>query len=487
MTWWPFHRQSEKPPADPEKWTLRRFEGAETNRTNQNNWRGAHDQSINQDIGFGLETLRARCHYESENNPVIKGMINTYCNHLIGPVGPALQVQSADIAYNAMLENAFRIFAEFADIRGTSLAEIIRVWVRNLFLDGEFLALETSNDLTDSPIRFCLQTIAPRRLNNLFVNYPIDGTQIFMGVEADAAGRVKQYHILDEKIVSGVMVTGFQTITIPASAAHHCFVREEPDQLRGVPWLASALPVIADMRAYDRAVLKAAHNAAKFASIMQTSNPNIEHEEIPGGAAMDIKEDAIQAIPPGWSLQQMTPQQPMTEYPAYRAERHRDIGRVVSMPLMILDLNSANHSYSGGRIDMQVYGSELEDKEGWLERVILNKLVWRVEQEARLSVGLGARPADARLSWTWNQLPHVDPLKEAMGERVELENGTLPFSVACARKGLDPEKVIEMRKADNEKLAAAGLPPVLVAATATVASIAAADQSGGDNPNAKSA
>jgi len=74
---------------------------------------------------------------------------------------------------------------------------------------------------------------------------------------------------------------------------------------------------------------------------------------------------------------------------------------------------------------------------------------------------LAKPPQTVRYDWTgWSRPPHVDPAKEANAERTRLENGTLAYAEALAAHGLDEDQVIASRARTNEKLAAAGLPPL---------------------------
>jgi capsid protein len=73
---------------------------------------------------------------------------------------------------------------------------------------------------------------------------------------------------------------------------------------------------------------------------------------------------------------------------------------------------------------------------------------------------LPTRPEEVQYLWIWPARPHVDPVKEANGEQIELANGTLTYSDALARKGKDLDSTIEQRAREKEMLEEAGLPPL---------------------------
>ena len=86
----------------------RYWESAETTRLNSGHWAMAEDESINTWLVNHLPTLRMRSIYESRQNPVLAGMINTHGDDLWGQDGPMLQVQSDDQEYNDALEQVWR-------------------------------------------------------------------------------------------------------------------------------------------------------------------------------------------------------------------------------------------------------------------------------------------------------------------------------------------------------------------------------------------
>lgn len=463
-----------KPAADGQRWVMGRFgeqergwDSAKTTRNNKYHWSMATDQSINRDLYSDLETLRARCHHEIKQNPFVEGMIRTYCHEVVGGTGPTLQVASSSKRYSAGMERAWDEFWRMPDVNGqVSGNQMLELFIRGLWPDGEYLALIT-NDAHgggSDMIRLRLQPFAPRRLN-----YIGGKTNVFMGIELSKTGRPIRYYVSDESIDGSS--AKHTTNEYPAEKIIHGFEIEEPGQVRGVPKLASALQHIADLRAYDREVLRAAHFAASQTGVLQApNNPDLPAIQLPAGGKMEIESDSLNVVPPGWQMGQMVSQQPMSNYIDYRIERMRDIGRAAGMPLMMIRLDSAKHNYSSARMDSQSFNREIADLQMQINETLLSRLFWEVEREARLNpkLNLPSRPDNVRLNWTWPPRPHVDPSKEAAAERVALENGTETYQRVLARRGLDMETVIEQRKAANEALIAAGLPPMPVADSSIV-------------------
>jgi lambda family phage portal protein len=457
-------------------WTLRRWEAADTNRLNKAQWQNAHGQTINVDLLNHLEPLRARAALEVSRNPTLEGVINTFCTDVVGRNGPTLQVQSDDPAYNAALEQVWKDWFCEPDLRRIQGGvDILRSCVRGLWINGEFLlqkvtATAAATAAAPSPIAMRLKSIHPRRLATA-PELAGDASMV-MGVRQTFDGEPLEYSIGQPIPFGAFLIYTGKFSQVPARDVIHRFMVIEEDQARGVPWLATPLQAVADLRDYDAQVLDAARQAADQAVYWYTDHPDANYIEV--NETTDIERRTQTTGPPGWKPAMLNPTQPATNYIAYRSERQSEMGRPVGMPLMMIRLDSSGHNYSSARFDGQIYLRGLEALEGWLERRTLNGLVRDVEAEARLyaamnprwmyAAALRRRPARVDLAWTWPKPPHVDPTKEGTAERIGLENGTLPYSDALAARGSDLETVIAKRKRENQMLADAGLPPLPTAA-----------------------
>lgn len=443
-------------------WTLRRWEAAQTNRLNAAHWETAMGQSINADLTGSLETLRARCQFEAANNPMVAGVINTHAVDVVGRIGPTLQVHSDNEAYNDALEAAWKTWfhAPTTNPRITG-PELLRLWVRGLWINGEFLAQQVTKRRDGQAVTLRLKTIHPRRLAT--PPAMAGAADVVLGVRVSQDGEPSAYYISNPKRFGAHALDLGNYEPIPADLVCHGFAIEEEDQVRGVPWLAPCLQAVADLRDYDDQVLDAARAAADQATLLFTTHPDAEY--IPVNESTTVERRTISTLPPGWQMAQMTPQQPSTRYVEYREERHRDIGRPVSMPLMIVRQDSSDHNYSSARFDAQGYHRGIGCLQTWISEAHLTPLVDAVAVESRFDRRTPRRPDRVEYVWTWPAVPHVDPLKERAAERIGLENGTLTYTAAVAAHGDSVENVIATRQRDAQALADAGLPPVPVAAT----------------------
>ena len=438
----------------------RHWEAAESTRLNSAHWLYAQDKPINLWLAEHLVTLRARAIYESRQNGIIAGMICTHADDIVGPDGPTLQVQSDDENYDRALERLWRDWFSAPTMRpNVSGAAMLKLWIRGLWRSGEFLARIATDPSADGPVAMRVWPVHPRRLAT-----PVDLTgdpNVVMGIRFDAFGRPASYHIQDAAM-NGQAVTTLTSQPWPADLILHEFIVDEEDQARGIPWETPALNPAAEMRDYDDQVQDAARQQADQCGLLYADNPDAPVWTTPESTTVERR--TIRMVPPGWKPWQYQATAPPVTYESYRQERHREIGRPTSMPLMLVRLDASGHNYSSARIDLQGYAIAVQGIQTWLSgsdrsRGVLGRLADEIAIEARFTIlALRRRPSQIKYRWTWPRRPHVDPTKEAMGEAIGLKNMTLTLSDAVTARGRDLETHIAAMKRELELLKEAGLP-----------------------------
>lgn len=430
----------------------RRWASGKTNRLTAAHWAEAQGQTLNQDLMRYLPTVRARCEFEASRNPLVQGVINTYVEDLIGADYPTLQVQSSSKRWNQKLEEAWADWWEAPEITGRlSGADLLKQWGSLLWTNGECLAVIVNDTRVRDGIQMRLMSVAPRRLDSTTAGG--FGRKVAMGIEIDDWGRPIRYFIVDETL-PGEFSGRLTPVEYAADWVIHEFAQMEPGQLRGVPWLAACLQSIADLGDFDDQVLDAARAAAQNAQFAFTRHPDATYIEVDD--TVEIHRNSLTHLPPGWELAQMAPAHPSNNYVEFRAEREREIGRPVGMPLMMIRLDSSQHNYSSARFDAQVYQRCMRGVQGWLGRRVMTRLVRLVAREMSLLSGL-KEPERWKPIWTWPVPPHVDPTKEADAEAKRFENGTLTVTDALASQGKSLEEHLEAIAKEKALFEAAGL------------------------------
>lgn len=458
--------------ADDLKWVMdnRNWEAADTTEENKHQWLRADGRSINEILIDSLQDIAARSILEARRNPTVEGVIKSHACDVVGDEGPGLQMRTADDAWNREAESIWNEIASQIDGSGKlSLGEWLRQDMYQSWVTGDMICQIVEDNQAETVVKTRIHPINAMRLRS--PNGISTKKNLLLGIERNNLNRPIRYHFLDEVRAE----TGFiswVTTPIPARDILHFFEELEPGQVRGFPRLASCLQVISDLREYDNAVLDAAKVQAMMAVVMSTMNPNAEPDEDPGD--LRLKRMGITRAPVGWNLQALQTSHPNAQNTDFRKERSRDLGRGAGMPLMQIRLDSSGHNYSSARFDAQTYQKANRVIQGSLGRHRVFPVVRLVLTEAMQRGILRPRVFQRNeVFFRWPQPPHVDPVKEAMAERIRLENKTLSPQDACSSYNLDFDQVARDWAQANRILEANGLPPLLGGIPTNLAELAA--------------
>jgi capsid protein len=444
--------------AAPERKTKRHWEGAQTDRLNQAHWQNASDNT-GLDLAIDLPELHRRVRYESINNPILDSAIETQQTNVVSARGPALQVLTEDNGFNDEVEALVAQWAHGCEFQDRlSLVDLLDGWVSQWMIYGEIFAREI---IGDSVANYSILDLGPESLDTT-----LHSLNVHSGVETDGLGRVIHYHTYDPG-------NPMAKQRLPAELCLHYYRRKFAFQRRGYPGFASVLQPAADLRDYDDQVQDAARAAADHAVFFYTDHPDAEYME-PRDKNLPVRRRVQKYIAPGWKPGSVAANQPAATYKDFRKEKQTDIGNVLEMPWMILRKDASNHNMSSARFDGSRYAKAVERIQAKLERRFLTPMIRRLVRIAQYTKVLGPTPRQTRfeklafefpnivlpLSWTWPKPPPVDNLKDAMAERIKLENGTLALSEAIVADGRRPDETLRIRSKDNQALQKAGLPVV---------------------------
>jgi len=286
---------------------------------------------------------------------------------------------------------------------------------------------------------------------------------VALGVRRDDNRNPVSYYISEPYIFGPFEVYTGEFYTVRYEDFIHGYEMTEEDQVRGVPWLASSLNTVGQLRDWDQSMLDAAEAMSKTGVLWQLRDPGTNPVVIaPSSTPMERGQHTFG--PGGYEAQQLTPTQPSSDQQSWRSEKKAEIGRGRCIPLMLINLDSSKHNYSSARFDNQPYWRSVAGVQGWLGRIGLDRIEATVMREAELAGELEEAPDDLAVAWGWIKPPHVDPTKESEAEAAYIENRTMPWSDAVIAHGEDPERVLATLQRDNERMKAAGLPPLPTAA-----------------------
>jgi lambda family phage portal protein len=446
------------------------YDAAQTTNRNENLWATVSGRSADAEASPAIRALiRNRCRFEARNNSYCRGMIDTKANDVVGR-GPRLQMLTPDAAYDAAIEE---LFDEWA--REINLGLKLRLAVAGRIDSGEGILLFVSNPALKHPVKLDVKLIECDRLraaDGKFTSVTYED-----GVTYDELGNPVSYDVLTYHpgATSG-QPAGVTSKPVTAADVIHLFKRTRPEQRRGVPEIAPALPLFGQLRRYTLATLSAAETAANIAMALVSKSADIEPVNVDPLDTIDLEMGSVTTMPPGWDITQPESKQPSTQYAEFKRELLNEIARCLGMPLNIALANSSGYNYASGRLDHQMYFKEIQTFQDDLGREAVTPIFVRwLEEYSRLrgavvrrgeDTGGWVSPALQRVhglspallgrrftaephQWHWDGTEHVDPTKEATAQEMGLRNLTTTLAREYARLGLDWED--ELRQIARER------------------------------------
>ena len=427
-----------------------RFDAAQITRDNSKHWASADHLSADEEARPEVRrTLRMRSRYEVANNSYAKGLVQMLANDCIG-TGPRLQMLSVDEEFNDGVE---REFARWAD--ATRLPGKLRTMRMARCQDGEAFAVLATNPKIRHSVKLDLMVLEADRISG-DLRWLEDDASVD-GITFDEWGNPTDYRVLKYHPGDVRYMSGDEAIHVSAEYMLHIFRQDRPGLHRGIPELTAALPLFAQLRRYNLAVLSAAEAAADFAAILYTdAPPNGESDEVEPMDSIPLERNMMLTVPAGWKMGQLDPKQPAANHAEFVKIILSEIARCVCSTYGTLAGDFSGHNYASGRLDNQIYHkSILVDRSFW-ESEVLNRIfeVWFREYSlSRMHV-----IADERHTWFWDGFPHVDPGKEASAQEKRLANNTTTLAAECAKDGRDYMSVLRQRAKEIKLMRELGIP-----------------------------
>ena len=427
-----------------------RFDAAQTTTDNHRHWAAADHLSADMEASPDVRrTLRMRSRYEISNNSYAKGLVQMLANDTIG-TGPRLQMLSGDEKFNDEVENAFSKWAD-----AVHLPAKLRTMRMARCQDGEAFAVMATNPKVRHEVKLDLMLVEADRVSGDLKW--IEDDRSVDGVNFDQWGNPVSYRVLKYHPGDIRYMPGDEAVLVPAEYMIHIFRQDRPGLHRGVPELTAALPLFAQLRRYNLAVLSAAEAAADFAAILYTdAPPNGESDEVEPMDSIPLERNMMLTVPAGWKMGQLDPKQPAANHSEFVKIILSEIARCAVTTYGTLAGDFSGHNYASGRLDNQIYHkSILVDRSFW-ESEVLNRIFEVWFREYLLTT---MQPfATERHTWFWDGFPHVDPSKEASAQEKRLSNNTTTLAAECAKDGRDYMSVLHQRAKELKLMKELGIP-----------------------------
>ncbi len=436
----------------PQRAVRARFDAAQTTRDNARHWAAADFLSADMESSPEVRrTLRMRSRYEIANNSYAKGLVQMLANDSVG-TGPRLQVLSEDEPFNDELETEFAQWAESA-----RLAPKLRLMRIARCQDGESFAVMATNPGIRHDVKLDVQVIEADRVAGE-LRWLEDEASVD-GVTYDQWGNPADYRVLRYHPGDVQFAPGREAVHIPAEYMLHIFRPDRPGQHRGIPELTAALPLFAQLRRYNLAVLSAAEAAADFAAILYTdAPPDGETQDVEPMDAISLERNMLLTVPAGWKMGQLDSKQPSASHAEFVKIILSEIARCAVATYGTVAGDFSGHNYASGRLDNQLYHkSILVDRSLW-ETEVLNRIFGLWFREYALAAGRIRERRIPRHAWFWDGFAHVDPTKEATAQQIRLENHTTTLAAECAKDGRDYLSVLRQRAKEIRLMKELGIP-----------------------------
>lgn len=426
-----------------------RFVQASPNRLTKDRFSVLGTQSINTDLHAHLKTLMGRCALESAINPDFEGIVKTYCTHVVGKLGPTLQVTSASKGFNNTVEGAWNQVFKMPDPAGRmSGVQSLRLNVRMLLLAGSFLNVY-GVCRRPGPVSFGWKSIHPRRL----VNPPERSGDplVNFGIRTSEEGQPLEYFIEDPSYLLGGMPGGLRTRAFPAEVVQHGFAFVEPEQITGFPWMTPSLDTASMLRELDEDVAQAYRDQVNHSFGLEASRPElmIDPDPLPSDG-YTVEKGQATAAPMGWAWKHFPSTQPSAQHRDFRHGLVGKMARPIHMPLIIAILSAVDSNFAAAQFEGTIYADGVGETQSLLDQAALMPAVEEVITELVLS-GAVARPRGGyQLAFSWPKPPHANIEKFVKALRTLIEDRVISRSMAISMMGFDPEEVYRSCERDNE-------------------------------------
>jgi lambda family phage portal protein len=442
----------------------RRFEAAQFNRLTYSWMQSA--KSINTELRGDLDALRRRSRELSKNEPMAKKFLSLVGSNVIGPNGFKLQAralfgQEADTYANQAIEDAWQRWGAVGvcDVSGRmTFTDMLRNIARGTARDGEALVRELQG--YNNGFGYALQILDIERLDTTFNRESANGQNaVIMGVEINSYGRPLAFHLASAQ--HGRDPTGRNLQRIPADEIIHVFLTDDPEQVRGVPWMHASMMRMHHLKGYEEAAIIAARiGASKMGFFTQAEGTQQQDLAAAIGDGVDSEgipfTEAVPGefgqLPIGVDFKAFDPDYPHDQYPEFTKAAKRDIGSGFDVAYHSLanDLEGVNFS--------SIRSGTLEERDNWmiiqnwLKGALLERIYPRWLDNALLSGAIVLQNGSPLPASKYQKfLPHeflgrrwswVDPYKDMQTNVLALNNVLdSPYNIA-AQQGLDIEEVI---------------------------------------------
>tara|TARA_R100000734_G_C3319286_1_gene114979 strand:+ start:4943 stop:6430 length:1488 start_codon:yes stop_codon:yes gene_type:complete len=422
--------------------------------------------SADQELRNSLVTLRNRSRELARNDAYVKRYFHLLSTNVIGHNGIRVSCKSRDangsldVEANKIIEDAWKAWGKkgMCTIDAQmSFLDCQKMFIEALARDGEVIIRKIKTN--SNPYGFTLQFLEADHLidtkNELSKS---NGNRIVMGVELDDRNKVVAYHLYKNHPHEYGYTSKVETIRVPANEIIHAFIKERPEQTRGVPFVAPVMANLKMLSGYLEAEIVAARvGASKMGFFISPDGDSYQGEDFEDtyNPIMSAEAGTFEQLPVGMDFKSFDPTHPSTAFPAFTTQVLRSVasGLNISYHSLSNDLSSVNYSsIRAGTLEDRAQFQMLQKftvqhfiepiYREWLSQAISNNVL-------PLPINKFDKFADSATfiprSWGW-----VDPQKEMMANVNGLSSGIVTYQDIQANYGRDVEELFEQHDREQK-------------------------------------
>jgi len=440
----------------------RHYEAAQGGRRTDGWRRSASDANVANRPA--LAALRELSRDLRRNNGWAKRGIQAVVNNT---VGWGIMPKAKPHRSSARMEAAIELFNDWADSTACdydgrlTFYGLQRLVMETVAESGECLVVRqpaASADGLAIPMR--LHVLEPDYLDmnrNGFIGE--SGGPTYNGVEFDKFGRRTAYWLFTEHPGGlRLQTTQFYSIRVPAERVIHVYRVDRPGQIRGVPWLASAISRLKDYDDFEDAELMQQKVAACFGAFvtdMESAAPALGQEGVDsqGNAIESLEPGHIEYLPPGKTVTFATPPSPQGGSLSTRTLRRIAVSLGITYEELTGDYSQVN--FSSARMARI---SEWQNVCEWREHMLIPQLCQGVWNWAMaLAAAMNDWPAVPGATWSAPPMPMLEPDKEGLAYQRLIRNGLMTWPQVIRELGYDPREQMQEIADTNKALDDAGV------------------------------
>lgn len=432
------------------------FDAAQTTKDNRKHWLPADALSADAEASPEVRAiLRQRSRYEIANNSYAKGLVQMLANDTIG-TGPRLSMETGNEKFNSDIEKKFAAWCSEIE-----LASKLRTMRIARCQDGETFAILSTNPKIKSPVKLDITVIEADRVAGDLLFEPESCNTSVDGITFDSFGNPVSYRVLKFHPGSDCFVFNSQAFEVKAENMIHLFRVDRPGLHRGIPELTAALPLFAQLRRYNLAVLSAAEAAADFAAVLYTdAPPDGESEEVAPLESIPLERNMMLTVPAGWKLGQLDPKHPTSNHADFIKAVLGEIARCICSTYGAVSGDFSGYNYASGRLDNQIYQKSIIVDRNFWEISVLDKIFRMWLREYALVQGFNVE--DETHNWFWDGFLHVDPTKEANAIETMLADNSTTLAAEYSKKGQDWRVALAQRAKEIQYMRDLGIADVVI-------------------------